>query len=248
MLKILLLNRLIARHPNFSQFIRFLLFLKPQIIYWIFHLSTSHLSQPVAHIFCLFLLPVCLIAHLHHPTLIYPLSEPLSIRLHLPFLYPLSALLSISLHLCLFPFSPSLIFSLPLSPPHVVLLSIPLFSFPLSLPSPLILRSHMVSLSGSLCVWCYPEFTGAPCTYVCVSETEIERRRVCMSAGLWICLPGPVSASASVRGKVQQGSSRLCNSLKFRGRLHLLHSATFSPASLSPLFLFKCCFIPYAAF
>lgn len=34
-----------------------------------------------------------------------------------------------------------------------------------STSSSLIPRSHMVSLSGSVCVWCYVEFTGAPCSH-----------------------------------------------------------------------------------
>ncbi|MEQ2283059.1 hypothetical protein AMECASPLE_007208 [Ameca splendens] len=61
--------------------------------------------------------------------------------------------------LCLFP---SLLSHLsPPSSPHVVLRSISLCSTSFSLIS----RSHMVSPSGSLCVWCYVEFTGAPCSH-----------------------------------------------------------------------------------
>lgn len=119
--------------------------------------------------------------------------------------------------------------SLPLSlifSPHVVLLSLS--------SSSLIPRSHMVSLSGSVCVWCYPEFTGAPRSYMCVCVFYRRRVCVCLQAYGFACL----GLCVCVLGRVQQGSSRLCNSLKcgpFRGRLHPSSSSvsvTFLPSFL----------------
>ena len=171
------------------------------------------------------LLSSLLMAHLHRPALAY-----LSIHLHLPFLYPplsLSLSVRVSFHLRSLSFSPPTCgFAL-----HPSVLR-PSSSSSSSSSSSLIPRSHMVSLSWSVCVcvWCYPEFTGAPCSYVCVLQTEIDRQSVCVC----VC----------VLGRVQQGSSRLCNTFicrSCRGRLHLLFSfrlfASFSSSSVC-LFMF----------
>lgn len=103
--------------------------------------------------------------------------------------------------LCCFPFLFTRLFPSSLFhflPPTCGFALHPSVLFP-SLPSSLssssvIPRSHMVSLSGSVCVWCYPEFSGAPCLYVCVFCRRRER---------W------VRACACVYIEF----SRLCNSL-----------------------------------
>lgn len=109
-----------------------------------------------------------------------------SSALSLPLL-SVSALFSISLcpvpSLLSFIFSPTCGFALH---PSVLLPSLS--------SSSVIPHSHMVSLFGSVCVWCYPEFTGAPCLiYVCFAARDRDNMYVCMcvcvSASLWVaCL------------------------------------------------------------
>lgn len=105
------------------------------------------------------------VASLHHPP--YP-------SIFICPSFSLSLLFSIPLRPCLFP--SSCFYS---SPPHVVLLFIPLYSFPPS-PPPLSSLAHIWFPSGSVCVWCYPEFSGAPCSYGCVFCRRRERCRVCV--------------------------------------------------------------------
>lgn len=149
--------------------------------------------------------------------------------LHLPFLYPFS-------HSLCFPFLSVCVYfhlcSLSFSPPHVVLLFIPLYSFP---PSPPLLSSltHIWFLSLGLCVFGVTQSSlGLPALmYVCVWSTqrEMECVYVCRLMGLpaWACVC-----------RVQQGSSRLCNSLicgSFRGRLHPIPPQSFS---ILPFFVY----------
>lgn len=88
----------------------------------------------------------------------------LAIYLHLPFLYPSYLSLRCFPFLCV----PFHLCSLSFSPPTCGFALHPSVLLPSLSSSSVIPHSHMVSLFGSVCVWCYPEFTGAPCSYMCV--------------------------------------------------------------------------------
>lgn len=93
---------------------------------------------------------------------------------------------SFSPSLCWLPSSPSLslsVFALSFPPPPTCGFALqPSVLFPSLSSSSVIPRSHMVSLSGSVCVWCYPEFSGAPCSYGCVFCRRRERD------GVYVCV------------------------------------------------------------
>lgn len=140
-------------------------------------------------------------------SLIYPSSSALPL--------PLPSFFSLSLCTVIH-FSPSVslsIFTLSFSPPHVVLLSIPLYSLP-PLPSPPLLSSlaHIWFLSLDLCVFGVTQSSLGLPAHMCVCVTGRDRETewvyVCRLTGLpaWACF------CFCVLGRVQQGSSRLCNS------------------------------------
>lgn len=187
--------------------------------------------------------------HLHQLTPVYPLLLVLSIHLHLPFLYPLPLSVSAVIHS-----SPSVspsIFTLPhfLSPfPHMWFCSpslcIPFLHLLLFFSHPLL----TYGFSLWICVWCYPEFTGAP-AHMCVCFTDRDRETACVNVcrltGLpaWACF----CVCVCVLGRVQQGSGRLCNCLKcgsFRRRLNLSSWLLFFPFPwpVCRLLSWRCCF------
>lgn len=107
-------------------------------------------------------------ASLHHPP--YP-------SIFICPSFSLSLLFSIPLRPCLFP--SSCFYS---SPPHVVLLFIPLYSFPPSPPPSVIPRSHMVSLWICVCLVLPRVQWGSLLIWMCVLQTEREMPCVCVRA------------------------------------------------------------------
>lgn len=115
-------------------------------------------------------------ASLHHP--------PPSIHLHLPSQYPALPLwcfpflfVCVSFHLCSFIFSPHMWFC----SSSLCTLSLPLLL--LCHPS----LTYGFPLWVCVCLVLPRVHWGSP--LVCILQTQIERWRVCMSVGLWACLP-----------------------------------------------------------
>lgn len=160
----------------------------------------------------------------------------LSIHLHLPFLYPFSfsALFSISLRRPLFPSLLSFIFS-----PHMWFCSSSLCT-----PSlPLLLFCHPsltygFSLWACVCLVLPRVHWGSLLILVCFADRDKETKCVCLQAYGFACLG--LCVCVCVLGRVQQGSSRLCNIFNcgsFRGRLPPLTLHSFS-LSFLPVRLF----------